>query len=132
MDRWRTYGVLRLALVLLFGGFSLIAASLAGVGASPWLVAWFLGFALLLRGVRPMLAGTVIDRIDTPDYHADLWIGAVVAAVVTAVFLGATPGEVQALGGLVGLAGMMNYFLRPVYHITYAAGRRIVGVAQRV
>ena len=31
--------------------------------------------------------------------------------------------ELQALGGVVGLAGMVNYFLRPVYRAGYAVVR---------
>jgi hypothetical protein len=31
----------------------------------------------------------------------------------------ATPAEVQALGGLLGLVGMANYFLRPLYLFAY-------------
>jgi hypothetical protein len=39
------------------------------------------------------------------------------------VGFGASPGEVQALGGLLGLVAMANYFFRPVYYAVYATGR---------
>ena len=51
-----------------------------------------------------------------------------VAAVAVVLFPEATAGEVQALGGLIGLAGMGNYFLRPVYRLVYGVGRRLAGV----
>jgi hypothetical protein len=35
---------------------------------------------------------------------------------------------VQAVGGGLGLLGMSNYFLRPVYHALYRAVRWVVSV----
>jgi len=41
------------------------------------------------------------------------------AAVPLVLELGATPAEMEAMGGLLGLAGMVNYFLRPLYLVVY-------------
>mgnify|MGYP000645744750 CR=1 FL=1 len=46
--------------------------------------------------------------------------GPALAAVATALVFGATPAEVQTVGGLLGFLGMVNYFLRPVYHMAYS------------
>lgn len=115
MDRWREATVLRLTLVLLTGGTCLIAAGLAGLGASvPLALALVvLGGALYPLGRR--VADTPLARIDPYRFAPDLAFGPPIGGVVTLLWLGASPGEVQALGGLIGLVGMANYFLRPVY-----------------
>jgi hypothetical protein len=65
---------------------------------------------------------------DLGGYGTVLWLGPVVAIVVCLLAFGATPSELQSLGGLVGLAGMVNYFLRPVYR----AGGKILSVVARI
>lgn len=115
---------MRGTVVLLAGGLALVAAGTAGVTGSLALV-----LALGSLGCTLWLAGDTL--IDDPSSEfgprtvaRDIWVGPFLAAAVVGFHLGASAGEVQALGGLVGLAGMVNYFLRPFYHLLYGLARR--------
>ena len=121
-------GVVRLTAVLVTGAFCLIGAGATGLdGSLPlFLVLVALAAALYLAG--PPLADTPLARLDRPGALEDLWAGPAVAAAVVLPFLGASPGEVRALGGLLGLVGMVNYFLRPVYHLVYGLVARVADV----
>lgn len=115
---------LELTYVGLVAAAVLIVTGRLGVGAGPLVV---LGFAVLaglaflgrsiLAGVRPRF-GVPLGR-----YLAVTWAGPVVAILVTLLGFDASPGELEAIGGLVGLLAMLNYFLRPVYYAVLAAGR---------
>lgn len=108
----------RVTVVLLVASGLLIGPGLAGAGSSPAVVAAALAVAGLLYGARSRLEtdqelmGHALDH-----YGRVLWVSGVVAAAVCAGRLSASSGELLALGGLVGLAGMLNYFLRPVYRL---------------
>jgi hypothetical protein len=119
MDRWRESPEIRVTLVFLAGAVPLVAAGTAGIAASLWLVLALVVLAGLLRVLGDRLAATAWRRVDPATYVADLWLGPTLAAVVVLAFFDAAAGEVQALGGLVGLVGMLNYFLRPVYHLIF-------------
>lgn len=127
MERWRDEPEVRLTLALLAGAAVLVALGTAGVGGSPALVAGLAALTVLANVAGRALLDSAWRRVDPHAYAADLWVGGLVAAVAVAMFPDATPGEVQALGGLVGLAGMGNYFLRPVYRLVHALGRRVSG-----
>ena len=108
------------AMALVASGL-LIGASLLGVGGGATLVGALALLAAVLAAVR--------DRLPQPGrrfgqhldlYLRDLWAGPALAAVATALVFGATPAEVQTVGGLLGFLGMVNYFLRPVYHMAYS------------
>lgn len=106
----------RATVVLLAASVVVIAPGAAGIGGELFLV----GVALLLAGglfaVRDQFdEAPVVFGHDLGEYGRALWVSGVVAAVVFLLGLGTTPGELRALGGIVGLAGMANYFLRPVY-----------------
>ncbi len=123
MARW-LHEAFRLTVVLLAASGTLIGPGTLGVGAGLPLLLVLAGVALgafavrdALRRVRPRL-GIPLGRC-----LAVVWVGPVIAATVVLGVLGATPGEVQALGGLVGLVAMLNYFLRPVYYAVFATGR---------
>jgi hypothetical protein len=127
MERWRDEPEVRLSLALLAGAAVLVALGSAGVGGSVALVVGLAALTVLASVAGDELLDTAWRRVDPHGYVADLWVGFLVAGVAVVLFLDATPGEVQALGGLVGLVGMANYFLRPVYRILFALGQRIAG-----
>ncbi|MHB9287240.1 hypothetical protein ACKVMT_09415 [Halobacteriales archaeon Cl-PHB] len=108
---------LRLTVALLVASAALIGPSLLGVGGSPLLAGVLLLVAGTLYAVREDLAAVDPVWLYQPGPHlAVLWTGPLLAVTVVVLFgLGASAGELQALGGLCGLAGMLNYFLRPVY-----------------
>jgi len=125
MDERLTDAVFRLTVVLVTAGFCLVGAGLAGVSGSLALVVGLFGAGAAFYGLAPAAEDTVVDRLDSAAVVPVLWGGPVVAGVVALVFLGASPGEVQALGGILGLLGMTNYFLRPVYHLLYGLASRV-------
>jgi len=126
MADWRT-ATLRLTAALLVASVALVLPGTAGLGGTLPLVALLLGAAAGLYALRDALpAERRVWGVDVAGYVGVAWLGPALAAVLVVVFLGASAGEVQALGGLLGLAGMANYFLRPVYHAV-VAGARWVG-----
>ena len=52
---------------------------------------------------------------------------AVLAALPVVLEPTASAEELQALGGIVGLVGMVNYFLRPVYLLLYSLVQAVQG-----
>ncbi|MEF8852697.1 MAG: hypothetical protein V5A28_09800 [Haloarculaceae archaeon] len=128
MERWRDEPEVRLTLALLAGAAVLVAPGTLGVGGSLLLVAGVAVLAVAWVPLGEALLDSPWRRVDPHGFAADLWVGFLIAAVVVVLFPDATPGELQALGGLVGLAGMCNYFLRPVYRLAYGVGRRLAGV----
>ena len=125
---WKTE-TFRLTVVLVAASVALVGAGVAGVGGSLLLAVVFAGLAGVLFAARDALAAApVVVGHDVGHYGAVLWVGPLVGTVIVLVALDATPAELQALGGLVGLAGMVNYFLRPVYRLVYSLLGR-VGVA---
>ena len=118
----------RATFVLLVASVGLLAAGLAGTAASPALAAALLGAGGALFAVRDRLdPGPAFAGRDPGSYGRLLWAGPVVAGAVCLAFLGATPAELQSLGGLVGLVGMANYFLRPVYRAGSVVVERVTG-----
>lgn len=105
---------------LLLAGLLLVAASLAGLGGSVPPLALFVALAAAGYLVRDRLrsVGTVAGR-DVGGHLETAWVAPTLAATTTLLAWGATPGEIQSLGGLLGLAGMANYFVRPVYLSLY-------------
>jgi hypothetical protein len=111
---------------LLVASGGLIAPAAAGLGSSLPLAAALFAVALLLYAGREDFAA--LGRV--AGYHVGpvlrvAWVGAVLAALVVIAARGASPGELLAYGGLFGLLGMVNYFLRPVYGLLLAAGRYV-------
>ncbi len=110
---------------LLAASLALIIPSLVGAAASLPIVLILGGVASGLYAARDELASVgPVAGSHLGDYLAVFWVGPLLAAVVVLLSLDATAGELQALGGLAGLLGMANYFLRPVYAALLALGRR--------
>lgn len=122
------YGTMQATALLLIAGGLLIALGVAGVGASLPLVGGLVLLSIGLYLTRPdegrigRIAGVDVDAV-----LGALWLAVLVAAVPLLLEPSATPEEVQALGGLLGLAGMANYFLRPVYLVVYDVVSSLVG-----
>ena len=125
MERALDDAVAEFSALLLVAAFCCIGASLVGLGGSLPLAGLF---ALLSAGL--FLASDELGAI-AADYYLlartleDCWIATTAATVTVVLAIGASPGELQTLGGLIGLAGMVNYFLRPLYRLTYRLGRRL-------
>ncbi|RXK50124.1 hypothetical protein [Halorientalis pallida] len=114
MDEKYERGVLRISAVFLLAAVLLIPVGYAGIGGSPVLS---VGFAVLAAGLY--VAWQRSDEYSV--YLSGLWLGPVVAAIVAVAgfLIGASPGELQALGGIVGLVGVFNLILRPVYRVVH-------------
>lgn len=116
----------RVTVVLVAASLGLVGPGVAGIGGSLALSALLIVVAGLLYVVTLGLDdGPEVLGHDLGRYATVLWAGALVAALVVVVARDATPGELQALGGLVGLLGMGNYFLRPVYRLGYSLVARL-------
>lgn len=111
---------------LLAAGLILIAAGVAGVGGSVAFVGLALVAAVALFAVRRRVPspGTVAGH-DLRYLIDDSWIVPALAATTAAVALGASPGEMQTLGGVLGLVAVANYFLRPAYYLVYSFAARV-------
>ena len=119
---------LRLTVVLLLTSVFVIVPGLAGISGSLLLVVAALLLAGGLYAVRDRLeAAPQVATHDLGYYGDALWMSGVVAAAVFVLGLSATPGELRALGGIVGLVGMANYFLRPVYRLLVVLFRAFFG-----
>lgn len=130
MDVWRER-TLHVTAVLVVASFLLIGPSLLGVGGS-----WHLTLALGLLAIALTLVQTqrdafpVILEFDSGRWVKQLWLAPLVAAtVVLLVEPSANPGELRALGGILGLLGIVNYLVRPLYLSLFEIARRLVGRA---
>jgi hypothetical protein len=115
MDAWVGRS-LRLTTVCLTASGLLILPAVAGIGPSLPLAAVLVAVSAGCVAVRERLAAlpTVVGY-QLGAYAQDLWLAGGLAALVAIVGPAATPEELGALGGVLGLVGMVNYFLRPVY-----------------
>ncbi|MFC7075388.1 hypothetical protein [Haloarcula halophila] len=118
-------GTLQMTLLLLVAGFVLLGLSVVGVGASLPLAAGFVVLAVGLFLTRPETAAGRVLGVDIDLILRWLWLAMVLAAVPLVIRPTATPGEVQSFGGLLGLAGMANYFLRPLYLLGYDLSQKL-------
>ena len=92
----------------------LLAPGFAGVGSSLGFAAVALGLAILTFVYRDRLVALSDTSWVRP--HLEIaWVGPLVAAAVFALYRDAAPAELQTLGAVVGLIGMFNYLLRPLY-----------------
>lgn len=111
---------MQVTVVCLVASATLLALGLAGATASLVLVGLLIALTAGLYRTRPSPSIGYVLGIDVDAVLESLWVAPAVAAVPLVVELGATPAEMQALGGLLGLAGMANYFLRPLYLLGYS------------
>lgn len=108
-------GILRISAVFLLAGLILIPMPYVGMGPSLLLLLILAGSAWALYEGWQRSEGTV------RTYLSGLWLGPVVAIAFTiyGFTIGATPDELQALGGIAGIIGVINLLLRPVYRFLH-------------
>ena len=115
MNRWRERSLRATAVLLVTSGV-LIVPGIAGLRGSLVLaIAFAVVAGVLFVGRDRLMALPVVADSEVSSYLADLWVAPLLSALAIAVVSGASPGELQSLGGIAGLVGMANYFLRPVY-----------------
>lgn len=119
---------MRATVVLIAASAVLVGLGTGGVSGSAPVVLLLLGAAGVAFAAREVLAElpVVFDHDLGADGQA-VWLAPVVAAGAVVLAMDATAAELQAVGGLVGLAGMVNYFLRPVYYALVRLGRYVTG-----
>jgi len=119
-------GTIQLTALFLVASGLLLLLGLAGVSSSLLIAASLLVVAVGLALTRP--DGGAVGRVRNVDLDTlfwSLWIAPALAAVTLLFELDATPEEVVALGGILGLIGMANYFLRPIYLLVYGVVRSL-------
>ena len=101
---------------LIVASVVLIGASLVGRAGGLGLAGGLVAASGLLWWARDHLAeAPTVVGYDLGWYGARLWTGVLVAAALAGVARGLSPGELQAVGGGVGLLGATNHVLRPLY-----------------
>lgn len=117
MNVWRER-TFRASIVLLVTSAVLIGTGAVGLDANVY----FLFGLVVLAGVLAAV-GTVLTDLptvfgyDLGTYASDLWLAPLVAiAFLLVIEPTANPAELRAIGGIAGLIGMANYFVRPLYH----------------
>jgi hypothetical protein len=120
MERAIRTGTMQVTALCLVAAGMLLALGLAGTGASLALVGIFLALSAGLYLTRSTPGVGQIVGVDVDSLLASLWLAPVLAALPLVLEPAASPEELQALGGLLGLVGMVNYFLRPVYLLGYS------------
>lgn len=92
----------------------LLAPAFAGLAPSIALATVTLGATVLAFVVRKQVRELApVSWLGL--YFEAVWAGVAVATLVLVAFLDATAAELQTLGAVVGLIGLFNYLLRPVY-----------------
>ncbi|QGN08048.1 hypothetical protein Hrd1104_12575 [Halorhabdus sp. CBA1104] len=108
------------------GGLLLVGCGLAGLPGSLPLSIALIGSGLAGTALRHRLYG-LLDNRAFEAYLTALPAGPLVAGLVLLVFAGASPGELQTLGGVVGLLALLNHLLRPIYGLLSLVVTRLSG-----
>lgn len=111
------------------GGLLLIGAGVAGLTAAAPLVLVLAGLgAVGIAGHRALVGLTGHPALDA--YLSALPAAPLLGAAVTVAFLGASPGELQTVGAVLGLLSVLNHLLRPLYALlAYVGGRLSAALA---
>ena len=119
---------LALTYIFLTASVALLVPGLLGIAASGPVFAVILAGAAVLSALRPQLG-------DLPEmygyqvgiYLREIWLGPVIAVVlVLLIEPTASAAEMQAIGGIAGFLGMVNYFVRPLYLFLISQVSRVV------
>ncbi|WP_324666024.1 hypothetical protein [Haloarcula sediminis] len=120
MERAIRTGTMQVTVLCLVAAGILLALGAAGVPASVPLLGLLLALSAGLYYTRPDADGGRVLGIDVDSLLSTLWLAPALAALPVLLEPAASAEELRALGGVVGLAGMLNYFLRPVYLLGYS------------
>lgn len=127
MEVWRERSR-RATIVLVVTSAFIIGPAAAGVGATSWLaVALGVLTGALWAGRESLGQLPTVVGYDLGEHARDGWIGAALGTATVLLTLGAPAVELQAFGGLAGLLGMVNYFLRPLYLFLVELIDRVIG-----
>jgi hypothetical protein len=115
VTRW-SVRLLRFTVVCLATSATLIAPGVAGLAPSLPLAGALFALGAACAAVRDDLSSlpTAVGY-DLGRYGQDLWLAGVLGGLVVLLGPGESAVELLTLGGLVGLVGMANYFLRPIF-----------------
>ena len=113
-------GTMQVTVLCLVAAGILLALGTAGVPASFPLLGLLLALSAGLYYTRPDVTADRVLGIDIGSLLSALWLAPALAALAVLLEPAASPEELRALGGVVGLAGMLNYFLRPAYLLAYS------------
>lgn len=128
MTRWPAR-LLRLTIVCLATSAALIGPGVAGLGPSLPLAGALFALGAGLFALRDRLATLpTVVTYDLGEYGQDLWLAAVLGGLVVLLAPAESAVELLTLGGVVGLLGMANYFLRPVFMVLIGLARWVVTV----
>jgi len=105
-------------------GVLLIALGVAGQSGTM-----AVGLALLAVGAfalsfRHHLTG-LVSHPAVDAYLTSVPVAPVLAGAVVIWFAGTSPGELQTLGGVLGLLSLVNHLLRPLYGLGYRLITRV-------
>ncbi|WP_262179363.1 hypothetical protein [Haloarcula laminariae] len=113
-------GAMQVTVLCLVAAGTLLALGAAGVPASPALVVFLVALSAGLYYTRPDATAGRVLGLDVDSLLSALWLTPALAAVPVLLEPTASAEELGALGGVIGLVGMLNYFLRPVYLLGYS------------
>ncbi|MFW5974504.1 MAG: hypothetical protein ACOCPZ_03910 [Natrialbaceae archaeon] len=105
-------------------GVLLIGLGLAGVSGTTALGLGLLAVGTFALAFRHLFAGLVTHPA-ADAYLTSVPFAPVIAGGVVLWFSGASPGELQTLGGVLGLLALVNHLLRPVYGILHGLLARV-------
>lgn len=99
-------------------GVLLIALGLAGQSGTTALGVGLLAVGALAFSFRHHFAG-LVSHPAADAYLRSIPPAPSLAGAVVLWFAGASAGELQTLGGVIGLLALVNHLLRPVYGLGY-------------
>ncbi|WP_148290941.1 hypothetical protein [Halorhabdus tiamatea] len=107
-------------------GVLLIALGLVGQSGTTALGLGLVAVGALAFSFRHHFAG-VVSHPAADAYLRSIPPAPLLAGAIVLWFVGASAGELQTLGGVLGLLALLNHLLRPVYGLVYRVLGRVFG-----